>query len=244
MNAFRAGLTDPSLPPPPGLTDGLGQPAGRRYDVYRNNVTLSLAEVMETAFPVIRRIVGSDFFRQTALVFVRAHPPTDPRMMYYGAAFPDFLREFAPVRTLPFLPAVARLEQAVRRSYHAADAMAVDPGALATVPGPALPGVRFSFAPAVELVRARVAVASIWTMNQPGATPAPMPRTPEWALVSRPMFDPIVTALTPEEGALVRALMEGQTLGAAMALAAEGTDIGRILGLLLAQGCVTQLETT
>jgi hypothetical protein len=239
MNAFRAGLTDPTVAAPAGLTDGLGRPAGRRYDVYRNNVTASLADVMETAFPVIRRIVGREFYRQMALVFVRAHPPGNPLLMEYGATFPEFLKEFSPVRHLPYLPAVARLEQAVRRSYHAADAMALPGDSLTQVAPGALPGLRLTFAPAVELVRARVPVATIWTMNQPGGTPGPLPRAAEWALITRPLFDPIVTALTVHEGTVLRGLMEGQSLGTAMALAPSDVDFGRLLGILLGQGAVT-----
>jgi uncharacterized protein len=44
---FAAALMDPARPAP----EGLRQPAGRRFDVHRNNMTVALIAALETAFP-------------------------------------------------------------------------------------------------------------------------------------------------------------------------------------------------
>ena len=50
QSAFAAALMDPTQPAPEGLRDPFGGPAGKRFDVYRNNVAVSLTEALETGF--------------------------------------------------------------------------------------------------------------------------------------------------------------------------------------------------
>ena len=88
---FRNALLSPDLPPPPGLTGPDGRPAGRRFEVYRNNVAVSLTDALRLGFPVVRTLLGDDFFTALAHEFLRAHPPVSPILMLYGAALPDFL---------------------------------------------------------------------------------------------------------------------------------------------------------
>lgn len=128
---FRAALLNPAHPVPAGLTDPEGRPAGKRFDVYRNNVTVSLMKALEAGFPAIAAFLGTENFRILAGTFVRQHPPASPVMQQYGAELPGFLEAFAPLRTCPWLGDLARLELALRSSYHAADAPPVPPETLA-----------------------------------------------------------------------------------------------------------------
>ena len=68
---FQAALLDADLPVPPGLSDGQGNAAGKRFAVYRNNVAVSLTEALITAFPSIYTLVGDQFFRAMAGSFLR-----------------------------------------------------------------------------------------------------------------------------------------------------------------------------
>ncbi|MDG1118203.1 MAG: DNA-binding domain-containing protein [Flavimaricola sp.] len=237
---FTAALLDPTRAAPPGLSDGAGRPAGKRYDVYRNNVVVALSDALETAFPVIRKLLGDQFFRAMAGVYVRAHPPASPLMMHYGADFPTFLAGFPPAQGLPYLPDVARVELALRRAYHAADAAPIAATALAEVPPDRLGDIRLSFAPAVSLIPSDYPIHGIWTANAMGG-PNPKP-VAESALVARPGLDPSLSLITPGTLPVLTALMSGATLGDALDLAGDGFDLSALLSLLLSQGAITALN--
>ncbi|MCY4501644.1 MAG: DNA-binding domain-containing protein, partial [Alphaproteobacteria bacterium] len=52
QSAFVEALLDPAKPVPAGLVRPDGLPAGRRFDIYRNNVVVALIEALGEAFPV------------------------------------------------------------------------------------------------------------------------------------------------------------------------------------------------
>jgi hypothetical protein len=71
--AFSAGLLNPSHPVPLLVK---GQIA-RRYAVYRNNVTVGLIRALEANFPVVRKLLGEEYFtgfaRDFAQIILRNH---------------------------------------------------------------------------------------------------------------------------------------------------------------------------
>lgn len=244
QSAFREGVFDSNRPAPDGLIDPEGRPAGKRFDVYRNNVAVSLTEAMEVAFPVIRKLVGDAFFKAMAGVFLRIHPPRSPMLMLYGDAFPGFLEGFGPVGHLGYLADVARLELAIRESYHAADATPVAPEALQQVAPDALMHLRLGLAPALRVVRSRWPVHAIWLANTRDDAPAPGGEAQD-VVVTRPAFDPLAAPLGPGGAEFIAALNAGETLGAALGLAGAarpGFDLAATLGQLIGGGAITSIK--
>ena len=237
---FRTALLDPSAPAPDGLQNPDGVAATKRFDVYRNNVAVSLSDALETAFPVVRKLVGDDFFRAMAGVYLRAHPPTSPVMMFYGEEMPAFLDGFEPAKTVPYLPDMARLELALRHSYHAADSPPIAADALGQIAPDALPNVTFTFAPSVHLIPSRYPLHSIWAANTHGGEIAKVAQS---ALVTRPEFDPIVDPLTPEQSTVTSALMASETLGDALRHGGAGFDFSALLGVLLTRNALISINT-
>lgn len=240
QSAFRAALTDPDRPAPSGLTDPQGRPAGRRFDVYRNNVTHSLTEALRTGFPVLDRLVGRDFFAGMARDFLRCHPPASPVLMLYGQDLPAFLETYSPVAHLPYLPDVARLELALRHAYHAADAIPLPPAALQSLSADRLMAARLRFAPAVQVLRSLWPVHAIWRANTEG-TAAPRSVVPEDILVLRPAFDPAPHLLPVGAADFILALIAGQPFAAALD-AAPPFDLTAAFGLLIGGGALIGLE--
>jgi len=237
---FTKGLLDASIPAPEGLTNPDGAQATKRYNVYRNNVAVSLSDALEAAFPVIRKLVGDQFFRAMAGVYLRQHPPSSPLMMYYGEAMPDFLAAFEPAAHLTYLPDIARLELAMRQSYHAADAAPIQAEALQALAPDALMATTFRFAPAVHLLRSDFPIAAIYRANTQNG-PKPVMKA-ETALITRPEFDPMLHTLDQPAADCLAALIAGETLEAAIAAGGDALDLGALLGLLLGQGAIIDLN--
>ncbi|MDF1853999.1 DNA-binding domain-containing protein [Pseudooceanicola sp.] len=241
---FRMALLDPDRPAPPNLQDGRGGAAGRRFAVYRNNVAVSLGEALETGFPTVAKLLGEQNFRGIAALFLRATPPQSPLMMTYGSGFADFLAGFAPVQHLGYLADVARLDYAMRLSYHAADAQALAPEALQTLMSGDLSVARLTLAPALRLIRSDWPLHAIWRFNHDDG-PAPAPRA-EAVLITRPEFDPVPWVLPPGGAVFITAILNGATLGDAFEAASTDTpefDLSALLALLIQDQCITGMES-
>lgn len=246
QTTFTDAIFDPSAPRPEGLSDGQGRAAGRRFDVYRNNVIVSLTEALETAFPVIAKLVGPTNFKVLAGDFVRAHPPTSPLMMFYGAELPVFLRGYGPVQSIGYIADVARLEIAIRESYHAEDAVPVDPSRLGQLSPAALMRARLTLVPSVRLVRSGWPVHAIWRFNREEGAPKPAMEAQD-VLIVRPHLDPVPLLLPAGGGAFVDALLRGRPLNDALAEASEaadGFDLTQTLTLLIGNAAILDIGDT
>lgn len=224
---FVAALLDPEAPEPKGLRSPGGSAAGKRFDVYRNNVTTSLIEALETGFPALRTLIGPQRFKALSVMFLRDSPPDDPRMMLYGDAMPAFLSDFAPLAEYPYLPDVARLEMALRHSYHAADAAPLEPQALIDL-GEDLATAQLNLAPATQLLRSAWPVLDIWSSATQG-TPPPKSGTAQDVLITRPDYDPVPTLVSADQATAIQALGRGTPFADALG----DTDPQALLSLLI-----------
>jgi hypothetical protein len=240
--SFRSRLMTPPLPAPAGLCNPDGTPASRRFDVYRNNVAVGLTEALMATFPVTLRLVGDAFFRGMAGVYLRRYPPVTPMIQRYGDMMPTFLRGFAPARPVPYLSDVTRLELALRDSYHAADHDPISPQRLGGLDPDGLTRARIVLAPSVRILRSRFPVHGLYRANTDTAGHQPVNRA-ENVLVSRPLFDPLVTEIGGPAALCLDAFVKGETLGSAMARAGDGLNLARLLGLLLRQNAIADIQT-
>ncbi len=241
---FRTALLDSAAAIPAGLLDGHDNPAGARFNVYRNNVVVSLTEALEAGFPVIAKLLGGANFKPIAGLYLRQSPPQSPLMMHYGASFPDFLRNFQPIKHLGYLGDVADVELALRRSYHAADNQPIPADALAHVAPDQLENLTFALAPTLQLLTSPWPIYDIWAFNTLKNQDKPQAHAQD-ILITRPEFDPIPNVLPAGGAGFIRALMQGNSLGQAAHHATEfdqNFDLGPVLSLLLSNAAITSLH--
>lgn len=237
--AFFTALFDPELPPPAGLTTWNGSDPALRFGVYRNNVIVSLIDALADTYPVTHALVGEDFFRAMARLFVRQEPPRSKVLAFYGEAFPAFIEAFPPAESVPYLADVARLEMQRVRAYHAAEAtpLAADSMAPAMENPDQLPQLRMTFQPSVGLICAPYAVASLWAAHQGIHDIETVdPYNAESALILRPQLDVEVIHLHAGTADFIGHLLQGECLGDALEAANSASadfDLAATLGLLI-----------
>lgn len=217
---FVPALLDPDHATPIVVAGPNGKAARKRYNVYRNNVTVSLMNALAAVFPATMRITGTDFFRALARLYVRAAPPTSPLLFEYGHNFPDFIERCEHARPMPWLADVARIELAWLDAYHAADVEALPVHALALVAMEQLADTVLTPHPATRIVRSGHPAVTIFTANR-NESPVGRIETigPEDALVTRPRLEVVVRRLPPGGAVFLTRLMAGEPLGVAAAAA-------------------------
>jgi hypothetical protein len=240
------GLTDPEYETPAGIVGPNGKSAAKRYNVYRNNVTVSLIDALAAIFPATQRITGVEFFRAMARFYVRATPPRSPLLFEYGREFPDFIERYEYARPMPYLPDTARIERAWLDAYHAADELPLSAQNLALIPPESIADVVFVAHLATRIVRSQFPALSIFVANR-GEGPVKRIETyiPEDTLVTRPDQQVTVRRLPPGGAEFLTQLLMGQSLGDAAACALETSpdfDLERNVAGMIEAGVFASLR--
>ncbi|RJG21400.1 MNIO family bufferin maturase [Massilia cavernae] len=212
-----------------------------RFALYRGNMTVTWNKVLANAYPVIRQLVGDDFFAGLSRTYGVAYPTGDVDLNRFGAGFDGFLAAFQHAAPYPYLPDMARLEWTLHRSRYALDAAPVAVADLASFDPVQFEAARVTLHPACTLFASSRAAVTLWLAHQPGSGvefPADMEH-PEFALVTRARWKSELTPLAPAAHAALALLAQGQSFGEALDAAFaldEQFDVGAHLAQWLQLG--------
>jgi hypothetical protein len=238
QQAFAKALFSPAEGLDPGVRELAMQPA---FAVYRNTVMKACIDALEANFPAVARLVGSEWFRAAAALYLNAEVPRDGCLLHYGSGFADFLRGFEPAAELVYLPGVAQLDTLWRESHAAENAPAANAAwvarhtpeqmaALSLRPHPAARWAWFDDQP----------VFSIWERNRSRVEVTDeLAWKGEGALLARPRDAVMWQELTQASCAFLDACAGGATLqqAAERALAADPrADLAATFAGLLSAG--------
>ncbi len=220
----------------------------RAFAVYRNTVHVGLVDAIVANHPAVARLVGDEWLRAAAAVFVRAHPPRDPCLVGYGEGLDRFLAGFRPAAGLPWLPAVARLDRMWTEAHVARDDPVVDPASIAARSPERLAAATLEpHAAARWLWSDEHPIHALWTKSRdPDAADdlSGVAWRGEGVLVTRPRDTVRWTEAGPAHCAFLEACAAGRPLAdaAAHALAADRTaDLARLMADLLDAGAFARL---
>ncbi|MFW9080299.1 DNA-binding domain-containing protein [Pseudomonas sp. P2757] len=241
---FAAALIDIRLPCPEGLCSANGADPASRFAVYRNNVQSSLIDALADSYPVVGQLIGEEFFRAMAGVFVQSNPPRSALMSNYGEGFAEFIGGFEPASSVPYLTDVARLERLRTVAYHAADAAPLSQSEIAATfaDSQLLNDLCIGLHPSLHLLDSAFAVVDVWAAHQKEATLAGIDLScPQTALVLRNGLEVEVFALDHAAGHFIQNLSLGQPLMQALE-SVEAFDLSQTLALLITHNAITHFH--
>jgi hypothetical protein len=242
--AFTAALLDPQRSCPEGLCSANGADPASRFAVYRNNVQSSLIDALADSYPVVVQLVGDEFFRAMARLYVQSCPPQSPLLNDYGKDFAEFIDSFEPAASVPYLADVARLERLRVQAYHAADAQPLGHEQIAAVLSDpqALSELTLGLHPSLNLLTSAFAVVAIWAAHQQDATLAGIDLGHgQNALVLRNELEVEVFAIDHGASTFIQSLRLGQPLSQALERA-PAFDLSQTLALLISHNAITHLH--
>jgi hypothetical protein len=238
QHAFAASLRDASIACPVVPSGNLA--------IYRNNSEFSFRSALESGFPVLRRRVGDDYFRQLSTHYRARFPSRSGDLHWVGRHFAEFLLEHLHGGDYAWLADLARLEW----SRELASIARVDLPLAADVLGRFAPNqlehLVFTMQPSLSLLASDYPIFSVWTANQAeNAPPVDQSLGGECGMV-RARIDVLeVRALEPRLFSYLSALVAGAPL--ADAISAAGLDqagLVNALGFVFTEGLVCAVRET
>ncbi|MCC7327188.1 MAG: putative DNA-binding domain-containing protein [Burkholderiales bacterium] len=224
------------------------------FAVYRNTVMKGCIDALQANFPAVSRLVGDEWFRAAAAIFVRDNLPRRASLLDYGGEFPDFLGAFEPARALPYLVPVARVDRHWTQAHCAAEEPTLDAQLVAAVPPQELGrAVLTPHASARWAWHSEVPIRTIWERNRAAEAPAGVSTTDapeldwraEGVLLTRPGGSVEWIPVAAGECAFLDVCARGGTLAEAAQRALEAkvdVDLARLMARLLGAGAFTRLD--
>jgi hypothetical protein len=182
--------------------------------VYRNTVTRGSIDVLAAAFSTVVSLVGEDWFRAAAAIYVAEHRPSTPSLLRYGDDFPDWLASFPPARDTPYLSAVAQLDRLWWDAYFAAEAERLDPAVLPQLDASALQSTALVLHPSVRLAAFDHNLASLWLARRDAGQPSEfeIAAEPETILIARKGLDVASALVSPADHVFLAACQDGASI--------------------------------
>jgi uncharacterized protein (UPF0276 family) len=206
------------------LFKGAEQLNTERIARYRGNLSATWDKTLTAVFPVLRKLVGEEFFSALTRAFGHAHPSESGDLNLFGAHFAQFLEYFPHVAQYPYFPDMARLEWDLHRAFYAADAEAFSAVSLAQHYAPEqLGAARLGLHPACHLIQSAWAVAPLWLAHQVDCEPVFPPELEinSYAIIVRPQWNATALPLARSAFATLSLVARGASLGEALDAALE-----------------------
>jgi len=98
-----------------------------RIWIYQNNVFGAVQDYLEEVYPATQGVVGAEFFKQMAQVYIQNSPPSMGNIHLYGDDFFELCAATPGLEALPYLSDLMRYEWALHQSYFSINSDALDP---------------------------------------------------------------------------------------------------------------------
>lgn len=212
----------------------------QRLGIYKHNYLLTMSQALMSTYPVCVKLVGEAFFRMLAKAYIQQTPSTSFSLNDYGNRLAEFIAEFAPAASVPYLADTARLEWACHRASLNANKTSFDYQALTAVAESEREQIRFQLPQGASLIQSSFPILTIWQLGQDNnapVTPIDLNQLPgEQVIVFQQELDLRMDLLTDWQWQLLTAIRGGICFGD---LCVQFSDaITEQLPILIAQGWI------
>lgn len=224
------------------LDDGIE--AAARLAIYRNNSRAMFDGALERTYPVLRRRVGEDYFRQLAHGYRQRFPSRSGDLHWVGERFARYLAETEGGSGYEWLAELAELEWACECAFIAARESPVEPQQLLGLEPDDLARARLRLQPSLRCVASSWPVLEVWRANQPDADghAVDLSRGGQCVLVSCGSDGLELAEVSRTALEFTRLLQSGTPLGTAVEESAlDLAELPVLLGRLFASGLVVEV---
>jgi len=188
--------------------------------IYRNNAAINFRTALGLSYPVLRRRVGDDYFRQLAVQYRERHPSRSGDLHWVGRDFAAFLAEHLQGTEYAWLADLARLEWSREQAAVAVTHTTVGAEVLSRFAPEQLEQLKFSLQPSLRLHASDFPIFTIWAANQvDNAPPVDQSLAGECGMVRARADGVEVRPLAPAVFSYLSALSAGAPLGEAVSVA-------------------------
>jgi hypothetical protein len=142
----------------------------QQLSIYQNNVRGALQKTLAQVYPVCRKILGENYFKQLASHYIHHYPSRHHDLNGYGEYFSSFIKAECQQRSelndYPYLSDLVLLEWFRQQIYYAAEEAVFDFPAFAQLSEQQQAQTVFQLAPHVRFIHSDFPVVSIWQINQ------------------------------------------------------------------------------
>lgn len=133
---------------------------------YRDSVMGGINEALTISYPVVKKLVGDDFFNYLTQLYIQRTPSTSPDLNNYGHDFCNFLETCNNLESVPYLPDVARLEWCWQKIINGSKTKPGNLLLLANLTEQQTNQIIFKLSPHASLLHSPYAIHTIWEINQ------------------------------------------------------------------------------
>lgn len=135
--------------------------AEQQLQIYHNNILVSLTEALQSIYPNIQRLLGEDFFKAAANIYIPQNLPHTGSLIEFAGNFAEFLADFEHTKEMLYLVDIAKIDWACHQIYHAKDSPLFDLNKLRNIPEAEYEQIKFILNPASFILKSAYPVLHI-----------------------------------------------------------------------------------
>lgn len=154
--------------------------AQKRLSIYFDAYRFRIIEALATTYPKLKLLVGDDLFEQISRTYISKFPSSFQNIRWYGSHMQLHLLDYLPQH--PIAAEMAEFEWALSLIFDAEDVPELQLSDLSEIPLQDWGMLRFTFQPAIQVIRLRWNIIPIWNSLNIEETPPALAQDSNYTL--------------------------------------------------------------